>query len=96
MGHHQQSAFSLQKQLFQPGHSFIIHMISRFVQNQKIGRTHQNSGQCYTLALPAGKFRHRLIKITDPQLIKHRFSFALQLPGICAVHLLLQLQQPAL
>ena len=68
-------------------------MVGRLVQNQQFRRTHQHTGQGHALALATAQLTHLLLQVGNTQLREHSLCFALQLPGIFIVHLLLQIKQ---
>ena len=56
------------QRLFQPSYGFMVDMVGRFVQNQKLRRIDERSRQGHALALAAGQCFHLGAEIVNAQL----------------------------
>ena len=87
VSNHQQTAAETRKILLEPLDHFCVKVVSRLVENHKVGLFEKNRGECHALHLPTRKSLNCLVEIGDFQFREHLLHLCLKVPRREAVHL---------
>ena len=70
------------KVFFQPGYSFCIEVVCRFVEEENIRLLKKKSAESNTAALTSGKYIYNLVCWRTAESIHSKFKVVIKIPGI--------------